>query len=239
MKVAEVNMTHLVTERVEIKFFEHGQDFLKMRGFSEKLVIAGSYALWNYLHYCSGKNTSIEKNKFVPNDVDFYLFAEDPCVAYWMMASFRMNNPECEMLDISTKRSNGNYENVKQIVHIIDLSLKDPNLPCATKIQIVCWEPDEMIASTSDLAKNIIGTFDISVCRVAMIDPCNAQAFVFNSDEDKADIEEGVFSFKMKDVERTQSMMSRIMKYSSRGFSLKWIETTGGFLKGTFIITPK
>lgn len=206
-----------VAVQQEVIFFSFMQRWMK-KNQRAHCFIAGSYALHTFMRSIGLTKHTLDHG-FVPNDVDIYVTVDDKFTIMLMLCHFQIKHP---MYKIESLRFYKTYSGMflrSQISGILELQLSHKFFLKTIKVQIIMlWSGYRL--SVFQVAQSVIGAYDISVCKVAMVSGANPMMFYFKDGQDALDIDTLRYSFRFRDGHSNEKALSRIAKYSSRGFAL-------------------
>ena len=194
--------------------FYHG----KARSNGRNVVVCGSVPLQQAL-----VNRGVET--FVANDVDFFTNMPLPTGREIMrfIREFKEQHDYKIGLGLRLLRNAPHYS-ANHVLKILDFTLHVGGRPTrhnavGQPAQLVFLYRAESAMTDEAFAASVVGNFDVSVCRVAMIDPCDPLS-VSCTDLAEAGIENMTMEYDMSKCTKPVTVWYRVKKYKARGFHL-------------------
>ena len=147
--------------RPEMVFFRFLQEWLEKTQRSTYAIVVGSYALHTLLCLCGSC-----QHEFLPNDMDIFLNLLDPFAVFHILNEFfRIHDAfKCIGTTYNSSYTRGR-QSIKSMIRGI-LEFGNQTEDGTKAIQIIIWQ-NTSARTEIDLAKRVVQSFDISVCRVA------------------------------------------------------------------------
>lgn len=239
-----------MVETLEFGFFCFMQQYLTNAPGGGHAIIAGSFPLVLFMKSIN-HGYFLAWHKVEANDCDIFVSVNKySSLVYLMLMYFQFHKtltllePDLKLSydgnstqnessdDYSTGRIN------KHLKCVFSFKVYDTeNKELSKKIQVIVLNSSEWVApSVNQLSAFVLRKFDISVCRVSMIDWKEPNTFGLGDSDVIADIESHTFTVTLKDQEISSQLFSRILKYTMRGFKLREIKFPNGKITGNFNI---
>lgn len=204
----------------EMIFFAFVQRWIKRNEFGHCFV-AGSYALHTMMR-AIGLWKELHESGFVPNDIDIYVTIDDRAILDTMLTHFQINNPMYKLTSIRQYNTYSGAFLQSHISGILELDLSHEFFDRPFRVQLIMlWSGHRF--SVFDVARSVIGAYDISVCKVSMVSANNPLLFYFKDGEDALDVHDLRFSYRFRKHMNMKTGFLRVNKYCSRGFNLNRI----------------